>query len=95
MEAIKVQVDGAGVTSSASSQLIAIPNDSSGNRARKVIVSVQGLTYIMPGDSSATATGNSIIMSESSPMVFDVNGLTHIAVLQLTAAQRVNVVPVE
>jgi len=94
MEAMQITGEGTGVTSSGTSQAITIPNDSSGNKARTVLVTVEGSTYVLPGI-GATATTSSIIVSLSSPMVFNVVGLTTISVIQLTAAQRVTVTPVE
>lgn len=94
MKAMQIISEGAGVTSSGTSQAVTIPNDSTGARARTVLVSVEGSTYVLPGI-SATATTSSIIVSLNAPMVFNVVGLTTISVLQLTAAQRVTITPVE
>lgn len=92
---IKVIVDGASATTSGSSAVIAIPNDSAGNTAHKVRVSVGGNTYVLPGSSAATATTNSMIVTPEAPLLLDTRGITHIAHLQLTAAQQITVVPVE
>jgi len=92
---LKITTEGTGATTGGSSATIAIPNDASGNAARTVLVTVEGSTYILPGPSGATATTSSIIITPEKPMVFDVLGLTHIAHLQLTAAQRITVTPVE
>jgi len=93
MQALQITTEGTGATTSGSSATIAIPNDSSGNPARTVLVTVEASTYVLPGLSGATATTSSIIVEE--PMMFNVVGLTHIAHLQLTAAQRITVTPVE
>lgn len=92
---MKIMAQGSGATSGAASATIAIPNDSTGAAAKKVLVTVQGSTYVLPGASTVTATTSSIIVSADSPLVLDVMGLTHIAHLQLTAAQRITVVPIE
>jgi len=95
MQALQITDEGTGATTSGSSATIAIPNDSSGNAARTVLVTVEGSTYVLPGPSGATATTSSIIVTEESPLLLNVVGLTHIAHLQLTAAQRITVTPVE
>jgi len=94
MTPIKIMAAGAAVTSSGSSQSITIPNDSTGNKAKTVLVTVEGLTYILPGI-GLTATAACTIASANAPLLLDVTGMTTIAVLQLTAAQIVTVNPVE
>jgi len=94
MQALQITGEGTGVTTSGTSQAITIPNDSSGNKARTVLVTVEGSTYVLPGI-AATATAESIIVSNAAPMVFNVVGLTTISVLQLTAGQVATVTPVE
>ena len=92
---MKIATNGAGATTGAASATIAIPNDSSGIRARSVMVSVQGATYVMAGNSSVTATTSSVIVNAGEPLELDVLGQTHIAHLQLTAAQRITVNAIE
>ena len=92
---IKVITNGAGATTGSSSAVLAIPNDASGVKANKVMVTVGDLTFILPGSSAATATTSSILISPHAPMIFDVHGITHIAHLEAVAAQRITVVPVE
>lgn len=91
----KVFTDGTGATTAGTSAVITIPNDSTGTKANKVMVSVGGSTYVLPGSSAAVATTGSIIIHNGHPVIFDVAGITHIAHLQLTAAQAITVVPVE
>ena len=95
MKMIKITTAGAGAATGIASDTIAIPNDSSGSRAAKVLITVEGATFVLPGPSGATATTSSIIVSHDAPLLLDVHGLTHIAHLQLTAAQRITVTPVE
>jgi len=95
MSIIKLSSAGTGATTGASSATIAIPNDGSGSPASRVMVSVQGATYVMAGSSAATATTGSMIVNAGEPVILDTHGQTHVAHLQLTAAQRITVVPVE
>lgn len=92
---MKITTAGAGATTSGSSATIAIPNNSVGEKANRVLITVEGATYVLPGLSGATATTASIIVSHSAPLILDVYGLTHIAHLQLTAAQVITVTPIE
>ena len=95
MRLMKITVEGTGATTGAASAVIALPVDASGVRAEKVLITVEGASYVLPGPSTAVATTESIIVSHSAPLVIDVRGLTHIAHLQLTAAQRITVTPVD
>ena len=92
---IKIAANGSSATTGASSATIAIPNDSSGERAKAVLITVQGSTYVLPGSSSAAATTASTIVHPESPLLIDVTGHTHIAHIQLTAAQAIVVTPIE
>lgn len=95
MKMMKITVEGSGATTGAASATIAIPNDSSGERATKVLITVQGAAYVLPGASVVVATTSSIIVSHDAPLMLEVHGLTHIAHLQLTAAQAITVTPIE
>lgn len=95
MKPIKIAANGSSATTGASSATIAIPNDSSGVTAKTVLISVQGATYVLPGASGATATTASTIVTPEAPLLLDVTGHTHIAHIQLTAAQAIVVTPVE
>lgn len=92
---MKILSEGTGATTAGTSATIAIPNNSAGDAARKVLITVEGATYVLPGSSSATATTSSVVVHPSSPLVLDVVGISHIAHLQLTAAQRITVTPIE
>ena len=92
---LKVVLEGTGFTSSSTSAATAIPVDSTGDTARSILVTAQGLTYIMPGSSAVAATNESIIIGAGEQIVLNVQGLTHVASLELTAAQRVTMTPVE
>lgn len=94
MMPLQITTEGTGGVTGASSVAVAIPNDGSGNKARTVLVTVEGSTYVLPG-LNATATTSSIIVTAEAPMLFNVVGLTHISHLQLTSAQRITVTPVE
>lgn len=91
----KISVAGTGATTGAASASVAIPNDSSGNRAKYLLVTAQGSSYVLPGASGVTATTSSPIVNAGQALLLDVSGHTHIAHLQLTAGQRVVFTPVE
>lgn len=95
MKPIKIAANGSSATTGASSATIAIPNDSSGNRAKTVLISASGATYMLPGASGVTATTSSTIIPHNVHLLLDVTGHTHIAHLQLVAAQQIVVTPVE
>jgi len=95
MQALQIHTNGTGGTSGATTAAIAIPVDSSGVKAQTVLVSVEGSTYVLPGITGVEATNASTIVNAGAPLLLNVMGLTHIAHLQLTAAQRITVTPVE
>ena len=81
---------------SASSQAIAIPTDSTGKPARRVSVSASQATYILPGYSTTTvSTSNGIVVSTAGPVHLDVGGLTHIAILQVQSTGQLSIAVVE
>ena len=92
---MKITTEGTGGTTAGTSATIAIPNNSAGSKANKVLISVGGLTYVLPGPSGATATTSSIIVDSGSPLVLDVQAPTHIAHLQSTARQPLTATPIE
>jgi len=95
MQTMQITTVGTGATTGAASAAITIPNDSSGNPARSVLVSVQGSTYVQPGITGLAATTGSMIVNPGYPVLLNVVGLDVVAHLQLTAAQRIVVTPVE
>lgn len=92
---LTVIATGTQVTTGAASSAVAIPNAADGNRARFVRVSAKAGAYIQPGPSGATATTGSIYVNASEAVYLNVNGMTHIAHLQDTAATTVNITPIE
>lgn len=91
----KITENGSSATTGAASATIAIPNNSAGKPALKVMITVEGLTHVLPGTSAAVATTASTIVSASAPLLIDTVGISHIAHLQLTAAQLIVVTPIE
>lgn len=86
---------GTTLTSSGSSQQGTVPTTADGRAARFVRVTASTLAYIKFGaDAPVTCTINDILIT-STPSVFPTNGCGFFAVLQETAASKVNVVPVE
>jgi hypothetical protein len=85
---------GASITTSATSQSVAIPTDSSGGKARFVVISVTQAAYVRPGNSSVTATTTDIICNANEKTVLNVAGCTNIAALQQGSSGNVTIVPV-
>jgi len=95
MQPLQITTNGTGALSTGTSSAVAIPNDSTGSRARTLLVSVEGATYILPGASTVTATTASPVVEAGEPLLVNVTGLTHVAILELTVGQRVTLTPVE
>ncbi|WP_442498790.1 hypothetical protein [Methylobacter sp. sgz302048] len=97
-EAIKITATGITVTTGAASAATAIPNTASGKTARivRVICPVpSAYAYIKPGTSTTTATADCIAVTANEQLILDVNGCTHIAHIQGSAAAKINIVPIE
>jgi hypothetical protein len=93
---LTVNATGVQVSSGAASAVVAIPNDASGNRARIVRIAIgAGVAYVRPGIVSTTATVNDIAVVVSDYLLLNVQGFTHIAYIQETSAQKLNITPVE
>lgn len=93
---LSVAAVGATTTTSGSSQPFALPVNASAVAARYVRVCATGNVYIKFGTAiGVTVTTNDILIAANTPEVFNVNGFSHYAVLQETAAAKVNVSPVE
>jgi hypothetical protein len=90
-----VNATGVQVTTGAASAVVAIPNDASGNRARRVRVQALANCYVRPGFSTTTCTTGDILLSPNEAVFLDVKQFTHLAHLQETAAAKFNVTPVE
>lgn len=96
--AIKISKDGVSVTSSGTSQAVAIPTNLAGTTARVVRVSCPNSShygYVLPGPSTAVATTASVAIGNFSDILLDVTGCTHIAYLQGAAGAVINISPVE
>lgn len=92
---IKVAARGATVASGAASASVAIPNDSTGGRAKRVYVAATVAAYIAPGASGVTAAAGDILLPVEQPIILDVGGQTHIAAIQVASAGVVSITPVE
>lgn len=94
-DALTIAVDGQTVTTAATTARIAIPNASNGAKARYVLVTASGESYVMMGNSAVNATANSLLVQPSDSRLLTVGGHTHIAYIQGVAAARVSIQPVE
>jgi hypothetical protein len=79
----------------AASASTAIPNNSAGERPRYIRVAAINESYIKIGAASVAATANDMLIQPADSALLAVNGATHIAYIQGTAAGKVNVVPLE
>lgn len=94
--AITVSASGANITTGAASANVAVPNSSSGQRARFVRLQATAAAYVRPGPSvSIAAAAGDLLLDPTSPIILNVAGHTHIAAIQVAAAGIVNVTPLE
>lgn len=95
MSAISITGPGASITTSGSSASVAIPTTDSSTPPRFVLVTCTAAAYITPGDSAVVATTDDIILQPNYPLKLIIAGNTHFAALQVAAAGKVNVIPIE
>jgi hypothetical protein len=94
-ELVTINATGVQVTSGAGSAVVAIPNAADGNRARFVHIQATGNAYVRPGTSGTTCTVNDLLLSPNMFVRLNVQGFTHIAYIQETAAAKINITPLE
>lgn len=92
---ISVAAPGTQVTTSGTSSVTAIPNDSNGTRAKRVRLQALANCYVRPGFSGSTATTADILLSPNEALILDVRPFTHIAAIQEAAAAKFNISPLE
>jgi hypothetical protein len=92
---LKIAATGLQVTTGGTTAAAAIPNDSSGNRARWVRLQALANCYVRPGVSTVVATVNDVLLSPNEAVVLDVNGMTHIAHIQEAVGAKFNISPLE
>lgn len=98
LEALAMYASGVNQATGAASATVAIPNNSSGQRARFVRVLATADCYVKPvtGAGGTAAAGDMYIgAGPAGREVLNVAGCTHIAVIQVAAAGLLNVVPLE
>ncbi len=92
---LTVNAAGIQVTSAGSSARVAIPNAADGNPARHIRVQALANAYVRPCNSAGTASANDILVTANQQVILNVQGFTHIAYLQETAAAKINFSPLE
>ncbi len=90
-----VNATGVQVTSGASSARTAIPAAADGNTARHVRVQALASAYVRPCNSTGAASANDILVTANEQVILNVQGFTHIAYIQETAAAKINITPLE
>lgn len=86
---------GVTVVSGASSLSQAIPNDSSGNRAKLVRLMVTGNLYVKFTKGAGTATSNDMLLSPNFDVVVNCRQYDTISYIQETASAKLNILPLE
>jgi len=92
----RVTATGTTVTTSATSARTAIPTNGGGGTTKRIRLSAHAACYVkpLPGDSGA-ATANDMHLAAGESVYLDVDGLTHIAALEDTAAAKYTITPLD
>lgn len=87
---------GTGAATGGTSVATEIPNASGGNKAEVVAVNVSVAAYVLPVQSGGSVTNTTgMIVNVGNPVILDVKGYFAIAHLQVAAAGRISITPVE
>lgn len=97
LDAITVLAAGSNLAVGAASANVAVPNNSSGRKARYVRVYATSDCYIRQGLTGVTAAAGDTLIGAggAGATVLHVLGSTHIAAIQLSAGGTLNIVPLE
>lgn len=97
LESLAVQASGSNLATGAASASVAVPNNSSGQKARFVRVLATADCYIRAGLSGVTAAAGDTYISAGGAgrEILNLMGATHIAAIQVSAAGVLNIVPLE
>jgi hypothetical protein len=90
-----VAASGLSVTTGAASAVAAIPNDASGNRARRVRLQALATCHVRPGFAGTACTTGDLLLTPYEAVLLDVKPFTHVAHLQQSAAAVFVMTPVE
>lgn len=94
-EAVKIVAAGSTVTTGAASADVALPNGSTGAKVRFYrFVTLAGGAHVKVGASGGSATTSDTLITTTAT-VLDCGGCTNYQHIQATAAQTLNVMPVE
>jgi hypothetical protein len=94
-EAVTIVTTGFSAATGAASARTAIPTNAAGAAPNYIRVSARNECYVRVGSSTVVATANDALIQPADSLILRVQGNTHIAYIQGTAAGLVNVVPLE
>lgn len=95
-KSMNIQANGVTVTTVASTSANGtIPVDSVGNRPRFVRVASSGTAYVRLTIGAQAATTAACMVTSGSPLVLEVGGCTHYALIDDGAVVKVNISPLE
>ena len=95
-DAIQIQAAGSTLTTSGTSQSVAIPNTASGTKPKYVRIQVTTYAFIKFGNGAGTAaTSSDILVSPNESELYKVSGNTHVAAIQQAGAGLVNITALE
>ena len=86
---------GTTVVSGAASASTAVPNDTSGGRAKQVRLMVTGNLYVKFTSGAGTATANDMLLSPNFDVLVNCRQYDTISYIQETAAAKLNITPLE
>jgi len=95
--ALQATVRGVNQATGAASAVVAIPNNSSGQKARLVRVYATQDAYIKQGIAGITAAAGDMIVGAggAGAVILNCNGASHIACIQVSVAGLINITPLE
>lgn len=96
MRPISVGATGANVTTSGTSASTAIPNDSSGNKAKYCAISATAAVHVRWGAGAQTAVATDFMLNPNTqPVIIQTSNADNFAAIQDSTGGKVNIAPVE
>ena len=95
-DAIGVAAIGAIITTSGTSDKVAVTNDASGTKPKYVRIAATAAAYVKLGiGTSITAAAGAMLVQPGDAVVVKLSHNTHVAAIQVTAAGVVQITPLE
>jgi hypothetical protein len=93
--AITCTSTGANIAYTGTSSVVAIPNNSSGNRPNYCRLAATGACYVKLGGATVTAVVGDLLIQNADSVLIRTRDFTHVAAIQHAAGGSLNIAPLD